>query len=186
MSNEVQFGFRKKSYSRNGRGFTLIELLVVIAIVSLLSSVVLASLNSARQKARDVKRVSDLTQIRTALEMYYNDNGSYPVAVGYRSECTGWGGHAANNVIPGLVPTYLPSFPSDPSMNKSLNTSCYLYTSNGKDYALLDHDIRDPGFSYLSKPTFVDPARDGGTDPCIVDGIAIWSWKVSSPGGRCW
>ncbi len=60
------------------RGFTLIELLVVIAIIGLLSSVVLASLNGARQKARDAQRVSHLTQIRTALEMYYSDNNSYP------------------------------------------------------------------------------------------------------------
>jgi prepilin-type N-terminal cleavage/methylation domain-containing protein len=52
-------------------GFTLIELLVVIAIISLLSSVVFASLNSARAKARDAKRVSDLQQIRYALELLY-------------------------------------------------------------------------------------------------------------------
>jgi prepilin-type N-terminal cleavage/methylation domain-containing protein len=45
------------------KGFTLIELLVVIAIIGILSSVVLASLNSARAKGRDSRRVSDLKQI---------------------------------------------------------------------------------------------------------------------------
>jgi len=59
-------------------GFTLIELLVVIAIVSLLSSIVMASLNSARAKARDAKRMEDLHQIQLALEMYYHDFGKYP------------------------------------------------------------------------------------------------------------
>lgn len=61
------------------KGFTLIELLVVIAIISILSSVVFASLNSARAKARDARRLSDLHQIRNALELYASDNnGAYP------------------------------------------------------------------------------------------------------------
>ena len=56
------------------RGFTLIELLVVIAIIGILSSVVLASLNSARQKGRDAKRISDVKQLQLALELYYDAN----------------------------------------------------------------------------------------------------------------
>ena len=61
-------------YNKNyKKGFTLIELLVVIAIIGMLSSVVLASLNSARAKGRDAKRLADLRAIATALELYYND-----------------------------------------------------------------------------------------------------------------
>lgn len=63
------------------RGFTLIELLVVIAIIGILSSVVLASLNSARQKGRDARRVSDIKQLQLALELYYDANGTYPTAL---------------------------------------------------------------------------------------------------------
>ena len=59
-------------------GFTLIELLVVIAIIGILSSVVLASLNSARVKARDAKRISEVRQIQTALALYYDTYGQYP------------------------------------------------------------------------------------------------------------
>ena len=63
------------------RGFTLIELLVVVAIIGILSSIVLASLNSARQKGRDARRVSDLKQLQLALELSYDANSSYPAAL---------------------------------------------------------------------------------------------------------
>ncbi|MBU1291944.1 type II secretion system GspH family protein [Patescibacteria group bacterium] len=167
------------------KGFTLIELLVVITIIGLLASIVLVSLNSARAKARDARRVADLYQIVLALELYYDTNGTYPnPGWGWRSECPSWGGFTANNVIPGLTPNYMGSFPSDPAMNKSNSTYCYLYLSNGTDYALLDHN--GPEINYSSQTTLMDPTRDGGSNGCIVDGSSFWSWKVSSPGGRCW
>ena len=65
----------------NSRGFTLIELLVVIAIIGLLSSVVLASLNNARKKGRDARRLADIKQLQIALELYYSENSAYPTAV---------------------------------------------------------------------------------------------------------
>jgi len=65
--------------SKKKSGFTLIELLVVIAIIDLLSTLSILALSSARARARDTKRVSDVKQIQTALEMYFNDTGAYPV-----------------------------------------------------------------------------------------------------------
>jgi len=161
---------------------------VVIAIIGLLASIVLVSLNSARGKARGVRRVADLRQIQTALEMYYDTNNSYPNSGGgWRSECSGGGGFSASNVIPGLVPTYMPVFPSDPSMNKSANTACYIYRSNGNDYVLLDYNITEfSSADYQSQSSLVDPTRDGGSNACIVDGTNIYSWKAASPGGTCW
>ena len=66
---------------RKQKGFTLIELLVVIAIIGLLSTLAVVALNNARMKARDAKRVSDIKQIQTALELYFNDASDYPTAV---------------------------------------------------------------------------------------------------------
>ena len=117
-------------------GFTLIELLVVIAIIGILSSVVLASLNSARAKARDVKRQSDLTQLRTALEFYFDSNGSYPVGCWNYFEAQG------ANYIPGLSPTYISQLPRDPlpgqqcpgSIGDNSNWRTYYYCSNGSSY----------------------------------------------------
>lgn len=64
------------------KGFTLIELLVVISIISLLSTVVLASLSSARNKAYDAKVSIEKNQIITTLESFYADHGGYPYVEG--------------------------------------------------------------------------------------------------------
>ncbi len=61
------------------KGFTLIELLVVIAIIGLLATLSVVSLNNARERARDSRRVSDIRQIQTALELYHNAESEYPV-----------------------------------------------------------------------------------------------------------
>ncbi|PIZ93362.1 MAG: hypothetical protein CO029_01735 [Candidatus Magasanikbacteria bacterium CG_4_9_14_0_2_um_filter_41_10] len=68
----------KKTMSANKQGFTLIELLVVIAIIGLLSTLAVVALGSARSKANDAKRLSDIKQVQTALELFYTDNNAYP------------------------------------------------------------------------------------------------------------
>lgn len=81
--------------SIRSRGFTLIELLVVIAIIGLLASIILASLNTAQQKGRDARRVSDLQEIGQA--MVAADSGSGVTISGCAgpnallSGCTGTG-----------------------------------------------------------------------------------------------
>ena len=68
-----------KIFRLNSRqeGFTLLELLVVIAIIGLLSTIAVTSLNSARGKARDTKRLGDMKGIRVAQEYYYDDTNGY-------------------------------------------------------------------------------------------------------------
>ena len=92
------------------KGFTLIELLVVIAIIGLLSTLAVVALNSAREKARDAKRVSDVKQVQTALELYYSDNQQYPDGAGAlgvaitRLDGDGFGAAATEPVYMGLMP----------------------------------------------------------------------------------
>ena len=75
------------------RGFTLIELLVVIAIIGILASVVLASLNSARDKGSDAAIKSDINNARAQAELYYSDNSN-----SYSSVCTDTTNGIANMV----------------------------------------------------------------------------------------
>jgi len=75
------------------KGFTLIELLVVVAIIGLLSSIVLVSLQGARARARDARRMHDLDQIRTALILYNDTYGNWIESgsgCGYRGNGNGW------------------------------------------------------------------------------------------------
>lgn len=87
-------------------GFTLIELLVVISIIGILATLVAANLNSARSRARDANRKSDLRNISTALRLYFNDKGVYPdpATLPWGSEWTGTGGS----------PVYMIKLPIDP------------------------------------------------------------------------
>ena len=64
------------------RGFTLIELLVVIAIIGILSTAVLTSLNSAREKAQDARKIHDVKQIALALEQARHPVTGVPFGVG--------------------------------------------------------------------------------------------------------
>lgn len=110
-------------------GFTLIELLVVIAIIGMLSSVVLASLNSARTKARDAARLAGIKEIQKALEFYYDTNGSYPNLMAYATPNydVQWTTGFLNAIQP-----YLPSVPTDYPVNGFL----YRATNNGQKYGL--------------------------------------------------
>ncbi|HEV7301266.1 MAG TPA: prepilin-type N-terminal cleavage/methylation domain-containing protein [Tepidisphaeraceae bacterium] len=67
---------------RHPRAFTLVELLVVIGIIALLISILLPSLNKARQSARTLAGLSNLRQIGLGLQMYaHNNNGSLPICL---------------------------------------------------------------------------------------------------------
>ncbi|MCX6703777.1 MAG: type II secretion system protein [Candidatus Zambryskibacteria bacterium] len=175
------------------KGFTLVELMVSISIIMLLSTLVLSGVAGTRKSARVLQRIADLKQVQGALERYYANNKSYPVSVGqtWSSVCPAWGGLSPNAVIPGLAPAYINTIPVDPQTAANSNSNCYIYASNGTDYALLDHWVTEleagnSGATYLKYPELVDPARDGGSSTSIVDGAGVWAWKVSSPGARVW
>ncbi|HVY72566.1 MAG TPA: type II secretion system protein [Candidatus Paceibacterota bacterium] len=131
------------------KGFTLIELLVVISIIGILASVVLVSLTSARVKARDARRVSDLHQLQTALELYATNHGSYPSG-GAGSDRTCWTNPSDPNYTnTGCNPLYvlvsdgeMPSISYDPGTNGYVagggcgGAQFYAYWSDGAHYLL--------------------------------------------------
>jgi general secretion pathway protein G len=119
-----------KFYNQESRGFTLIELLVVIAIIGMLSSVVLASLNNARKKGRDARRIADLKQMQLALELYYDANAGYPVLTTVNTTAAGFA-----TALAGLAPAYIAALPADPT-NSGSNIYYYKSTTGGTFYCL--------------------------------------------------
>ncbi|MBU2036742.1 prepilin-type N-terminal cleavage/methylation domain-containing protein [Patescibacteria group bacterium] len=137
------------------KGFTLIELLVVIAIIGILATIVMVSLNTARAKARDARRISDVRQIQLALQMHYDSVGSYPAALNSAT----------------FVPTYINAAPLDPD-----GTSSYQYcVSAAKGYHL---GTRATGLEAAN--TALNSDADAGTVE-VPDGCATDTFPGTDP-----
>lgn len=161
--------------NKKNKGFTLIELLVVIAIIGLLASIVLVSLNSAREKARDTKRLSDMHQIVLALNMYYDDhNGNYPQE---NSSDGDWenSNEDGGDFIDALKDQgYMTKVPVDPVNLGSMYYSYYVYSaggygcdsSRGEYFVLGVRDMEASSGNHPDSPGWSCPSRNwqGGFD----------------------
>lgn len=158
-------------FKKQAAGFTLIELLVVISIISLLSGVVLSSLNSARMKARDGRRLADLRQIQVALELYRDQNGFYPGNTD--NDNGGWdtGCAAAGDtfISPLLAGGFMPAVVCDPSITSTSGGYAYYRysaggagcdTARGAYYVLGARNMETSGSPHPTSPGWSCPSRN--------------------------
>lgn len=148
---------RLEPETRNPKpGFTLIELLVSITILGILTTIGIGNYINSQVKARDAQRKSNLTQIKNALELYYNDYGRYPGASG-------------GKVV---------ACPSKPAATACDWGEDVMTDSNTNYLNPVPKDPKDPGFSY-----FYNVASDGSkfklfarlensNDPDITSGLS--------------
>ena len=162
------------------QGFTLIELLVVVAIIGLLSSVVLASLNSARAKARNARRNEDIVQLRNAFNLSLNNANSLPSSAGnwacISTSCyEGWAGYPVNAIVDAFLLPSMSQKPSDPT-GGSRGYGGYLYFSNWTG-GNSGYDVFFPGpyITWLVEPPY------NATSSCGPGGV----WYVASGYIQC-
>lgn len=131
----------------NKKGFTLVEILVVVGIVGLLGVLATITLQSARVRARDAKRLSDVVKTQMALELYFNDNNSYPIvadatALGQSATAclssAGW----ASSCDATSESVYLARIPATPATGLKEIVQCsgvedtYCYVGNASAYRI--------------------------------------------------
>ena len=148
-------------------GFSLIELMIAISIIALLSTIGIVVYTQATKDARNTKRVQDLIQVKNALEIYRTQHGTYPISANFS---------CVTVLNTSLVPTFMPTLPSDPGNNDPANTDyCYEYQSDGNDYKIrTNHNL--PGLNAISENDLnrqtanIDPASYTGTAGCAGTG----------------
>lgn len=148
----------------NKKGFTLVELLIVIAIIGVLASIVLVSMGSARAKARDAVRSSDLRQITSGMEMYYGDNNAYPTLAG--------------TALPTSISTYMAKVPADPK-----NTGNYVYkwvdnTGTGNDQKFCIYATMETGCSTGQTRYFASSYKGTSEVACTTTAP---TWTIDCP-----
>src|SRR3989344_9690169 len=160
----ISKGYTDKHMKRSIKGFTLIELLVVISIIGVLATLLIINLNIANQKKRDVKRAADVTQIRTAIEFYYEENSSYPPDIGDAT----LGKYMKSGKVPKDPST---TDPYGYGANGSPRTQYQVWTELEVKSAALNSDDDLPGNTYSSpqgKNGVTEASTTAGED-CIFD-----------------
>jgi len=136
-----------KNKTKLQAGFSLIELLVVIAIIGTLAGVVMLSLQSSRQKARDARRAADIKQLASALEAYYSANNGYPTQT------------IPATTIPGLDINYIGQIPAAPTPeeNNCIGQNDYLYESQDGLFYTMTFCLGGVTGDYSPGPHFLTP-----------------------------
>ena len=163
--------------TKNKRAFTLMELMIVIAILGVLTTLMTGNFLTSIKRSRDAQRKNDLSTIQRALEMYYEDNKTYPIATGSPAGDVNFGGKFCHpDELPNLgcdIKTYMQKMPNDPNSGKT-----YFYSSTSTNnyaiYACLEIS-QTIVTAYTGAAGFCTPTsckdKDGVAQRCI--------WAVS-------
>jgi len=153
-------------------GFTLIELMITVGIISILSGLLFTVLNpqGLRSKTRDKQRYADLKRIQSALELYYADYRTYPLAG------TGWSRLNQQDFIDALSP-YIDPIPFDPLYDETIANQGPYASPDLKRY---NYHCQD-GSDYILT-AMMEVELDPG-DPNVCNNLDYWTDVLNRSGG---
>jgi uncharacterized protein (TIGR02145 family)/prepilin-type N-terminal cleavage/methylation domain-containing protein len=168
---------------KNKAGFTLIEIIVVIFIIGTISSFVIVSFSNPRQKNRDIKRISDITQLQMALNTYYQFEGDYPESLVAGEPLIG---SSTETVFLQSVPEN-PAYPDDDCTFSDYN---YSYNSEDERYNI-DFCLEGPldNYSPGSKCAIPEDILDHECDICGGETSVTYEgydYNIVIIGSQCW
>ncbi len=159
--------------------FTLIELLVVIAIIAILASMLLPSLNKAREKARAVTCVNNAKQLNTSMNFYVDDSDGY-IPLAYQAKAGGNGKiyWASRLIVPGYLGSSGPlvcsglkqgtygnpgvlrsAFNSQKRQGYKFDSFTFAYTTYGVNVFLFDEEHKNTGIKRPSETIMLTGSR---------------------------
>ncbi len=153
------------------RGFTLVELLVTCALLAVIAAVILFGLVNARNQSKDARAMADIKQIQRVVEIYYDQNGTYPTPTcatsggWYRSDKNASG--ECWIVLQSTLGSWLPKLPVHPD-----NTGNYVYA----------YKPQNGGAGYCIATIFKVISNQPG-DGCYTGGFCLGA--SYSTDGRC-
>ncbi len=164
-------------------GFTLIELMVVISIIGILTAAIGGNYMTSRMRARDSERKNGLSQVRNALEIYFNDHGYYPEAIDGKILGLDWGGP----LIDGNTTVYMVQMPVESRENKTIyyevdgQTSVFTDQLKYRIYVRLENE--NDGDTDLDDDGVIGDEYDGTVGDGTVKscGDAYCNYGISSP-----
>jgi prepilin-type N-terminal cleavage/methylation domain-containing protein len=154
------------------KGFTLVETLIVVAIVAIIGTLAVLAVNSARSKQRDATRLSNVRQMQSALEDYFNETNEYPSGellplgdpsisrclgtTGFNGDCSG----DTTTIVRSVPSTYQAGLDGIVTCgNPARNAFCYSQLKNGISYVI--HFELENGLASVGLATGVNCAIPG-------------------------
>lgn len=181
----------RASREKNSGGFTLLEVMVVVGIIGMLATVIAVNSVQSGQQGRDAKRQADIRALQSAVELYKNKNGRYPVGCRGADQWSGQQGTSYacsggnTQYIVDLAPEFISVLPLDKKLHSTLTNSGYVYRTNAagtvyKIMAMNTVESEQVDYTHDLKSCDIRPDNLGRLQNLGVTGVDTSGWCTTA------